>query len=87
MENDFKFLTKSVRFARKNGLKSLKMNGIELEFFSPNRPPINPTIKGAHGLPLGTDERLPTDDEMLMYSTESFDHMRLQRESAAKEKN
>lgn len=81
-----KDLTKLVRFARKQGLKFLKCGEIEFEFSTPPQPKQRRTATGI-GEPLANDFRAPTEDEMLMWSTETFDQMRAQREDAAKEKN
>lgn len=75
-----------VRFARRNGLKRLKCGEIEFEF---SQPPQAKT-RAAHRTPgeaLGNDFKEPTEDEMLLWSTPSFDDVRSQREAASKERN
>lgn len=81
MENSLKFAAKAVKFARKHGLKGLKLDGIEFEFFSPTQSskPMPFTINGE---PIPDDEKMPTDDEMLHWSTPAFDLIRAQRKAA-----
>lgn len=85
MNNNLRELAKLIRFARKNGLKSLKFNGIEFELSATYTPPARKSK--TLGDPITTTERPPTDDEFLFWSTESFDAMRADRENGFKEKN
>lgn len=81
-----KELTKLVRFARKQGLKFLKCGEVEFEFSNPSQVRVR-AQKGTAGEPLKSDEKMPTDDEMLFRSSPYYDELLNQRENSAKEQN
>ena len=84
MKNMDKGLIDLLKKAKKLGIKKITIgdNGEKsFEFF--DRPfdklkPIRAEIMGEE------TPRMPTDDEMLMYSTDEFDRMREERKEAAK---
>lgn len=81
-----KDIAKLVRFARKNGLKRLKCGDIEFEFTQgPMQEARIP--RNAPGEPITTDERPPSEDEFLLWSTPHFDQLRAEREKGSKERN
>jgi hypothetical protein len=79
----FKDLSKYVRFARKNGLKSLKVGEIEFEFSTPPEAKKRKAVSLNEGEPIAADLDNPTEDEMLLWSTDSYDYVREMRKKAA----
>lgn len=81
-----KDIAKLVRFARKQGLKRLKCGDIEFEF---TQGPVQAAKAGkiTAGEPLTTDERPPSEDEFLLWSTPHFDQLRAERDKGSKERN
>lgn len=68
-----------VDFARTNGLKKLMvdLNTAEFEFW--DRPTPAPAEATQDAVPLKGDE-MPSDEEMLMWSTDTYDQMQIDQE-------
>lgn len=86
MAKDTADLENLIAFARANGLKSLKYDGVEFEFSAqpPPPPPIADTLASLLASAEDKDAELPPDDELLYASTPYFDELRAQREAATK---
>lgn len=69
---------------KKLGVKTATVDGITVEFFPrfTRKPKIKPTDYS--GLKDDDAERMPTDDEMLFYSTDEFDRIRAERKESLK---
>lgn len=83
MAKDTASLENLIAFARANGLKSLKYNGIEFEFSAPTIPPQTDTAGSLASLVKENEAEMPSDDEMLYASSPYFDELRAQREAAS----
>lgn len=84
MKNMDKGLIDLLKKAKKLGIKKLTIsdNGEKtFEFFDRPFDKFKPSKADILG---EMPERMPTDDEMLMYSTDEFDRMRDERKEAAK---
>lgn len=87
MQNELKEFTKYIKFARKHGLKRLKIGEIDFEFSHPQAATIPGKKDTIGGAPLNDSERMPTEDEMLLWSTSAYDDVRADRTASAKENN
>lgn len=65
--------------AKKLGIKKVTVGDKSFEFF--DRPEWKPSQQDLTGEP---NHRMPTDDEMLFYSTDEFDRMIEERKEASK---
>jgi len=80
----FKEIQKAIKWAKKQGLSYLKTADFE---FSSVSKAVNSTKSGAkskkdekiEGLTHDESAKMPNDSEMLLYSTEYFDHLRNSR--------
>lgn len=61
-----------IKIAKDEGLKSLEIHGIKFEFW--DRPAPAPAETTQDSIPLKGDE-MPSDEEMLMWSTDTYDQM------------
>lgn len=64
-----------IEFAKKHRLKMLVFGDIEIEFFSPDNSQAPAPATALESV----SEREPSEDEMLFYSTSTFDHLREDR--------
>lgn len=87
-----KNLQKLIRLAKKNGLSSLKTPEFELQFF-PYEQAERKTKEKPPRVVIKTDSTIdpsavmPSEDEMLMWATDSFDEMRAERSASETEHN
>lgn len=87
-------LKKLLIFARKQGIETLKVGGIEATFHkqSPTPQPQNTPLAISDAImtaaqSLVEEDRQPSDDEMLFASTDYFDQLRASRKDAASPPN
>jgi hypothetical protein len=66
-----------IKLAEKYDLRKASLNGLEIEFFERKR--ISQEGDDLQ-IPVTSDERMPTEDELLLYSTDAFDEIRSERE-------
>lgn len=78
-------MQKIVKFCQKNGIKRFKTADFEIEFLSDFSPKPKPLRSGQERpiVVLGSEEgeRMPTDDEMLLWSSPAYDVLREQRKA------
>jgi len=83
---DNKKLLETLTALKKLGVKTATVEGVTVEFFPrfTRKAKVQPADYSALSEP---DERMPTDDEMLFYSTDEFDKIRVERKDALNEQN
>lgn len=81
---DNKKLLETLTALKKLGVKTATVEGVTVEFFPKFTRKAKPVSQdySALGEP---SERMPSDDEMLMYSTNEFDRIRSERDGALKD--
>jgi len=81
-----KKLLETLTALKKLGVKVATVEGITVEFFPKFTRKAKPKSQDYSAL-TEPDERMPTDDEMLFYSTDEFDKIRTERKDALNEQN
>lgn len=78
-----KELQKIVKFCRKNGIKRLKTAEIEIEISQDFTPQPRATRSDQPIIQIAREEaeRMPSDDEMLMWASPAYDDIREQRKA------
>lgn len=76
---DIKNLRALIQLAKEEGLKTLSFNGIKFEL---SAQPKSVTSQAGQLEALTSDIREPTEDEMLLWSTDYYDELRTQRKEA-----
>lgn len=83
---DTKKLLDTLTALKKIGVKSATVEGVTVEFFPKSTRKAKPKA-GDYSSLSEPEERMPTDDEMLFYSTDEFDRIRAERKDALNEQN
>ena len=83
---DNKKLLDTLTALKKLGVKTATVEGVTVEFFPKFSRKTKPKSMDYTDL-IESDDRIPTDDEMLFYSTDEFDKLRTERKDALNEQN
>jgi len=83
---DNKKLLETLTALKKLGVKTATVDGVTVEFFPKFTRKSKPQSMDYSTL-AEPAERMPTDDEMLFYSTDEFDKIRTERKDALNEQN
>lgn len=83
---DNKKLLETLTALKKLGVKTATVEGVTVEFFPKFTRKVKPKPSDYSNID-EPDERMPTDDEMLFYSTDEFDKIRTERKDALNEQN
>jgi len=81
---DNKKLLETLTALKKLGVKTATVEGVTVEFFPKFTRKAKPKAVDYSAVS-ESDERMPTDDEMLMWSTDEFDKLRAERKDALKD--